>query len=109
MSLIGYIVSIPVFSDSGFVILMPLNKALSKQANISLAGSSVALALGLMTTHCLVPPTPGPIAAAGILEADLGLVIMLGVVMAVSGTRKTLPLQREMTPLLPRPGSLLPT
>ena len=79
MSIIGYIVSIPVFADSGFVILMPLNKALSKQAKISLAGSSVALALGLMTTHCLVPPTPGPIAAAGILEADLGLVIMLGV------------------------------
>lgn len=78
MSIIGYIVSIPVFADSGFVILMPLNKALSKQAKISLAGSSVALALGLMTTHCLVPPTPGPIAAAGILEADLGLVIMLG-------------------------------
>jgi len=83
MSIIGYIVSIPVFADSGFVILMPLNKALSKQANISLAGTSVALALGLMTTHCLVPPTPGPIAAAGILEADLGLVIMLGVGVSV--------------------------
>jgi GntP family gluconate:H+ symporter len=79
MSIIGYIVSIPVFADSGFVILMPLNKALSKGAKISLAGSSVALALGLMTTHCLVPPTPGPIAAAGILEADLGLVILLAV------------------------------
>lgn len=83
MSIIGYIVSIPVFADSGFVILMPLNKALSKQANISLAGSSVALALGLMTTHCLVPPTPGPIAAAGILEADLGLVIILGVCVSI--------------------------
>jgi GntP family gluconate:H+ symporter len=78
MSIIGYVVSIPVFADSGFVILMPLNKALSKRAGISLAGSSVALALGLMTTHCLVPPTPGPIAAAGILEADLGQVILLG-------------------------------
>jgi len=83
MSIIGYIVSIPVFADSGFVILMPLNKALSKQANISLAGTSVALALGLMTTHCLVPPTPGPIAAAGILEADLGLVIILGIAVSI--------------------------
>ena len=83
MSIIGYIVSIPVFADSGFVILMPLNKALSKQANLSLAGTSVALALGLMTTHCLVPPTPGPIAAAGILEADLGLVIILGIAVSV--------------------------
>lgn len=79
MSIIGYFVSIPVFGDSGFVILSPLNKALSKRANISLAGSAIALSLGLTVTHCLVPPTPGPIAAAGILGADLGLVILFGV------------------------------
>ena len=83
MSIIGYFVSIPVFADSGFVILTPLNKALSKEAKISLAGTSVALALGLITTHCLVPPTPGPIAAAGILEADLGLVIALGIIVSI--------------------------
>ncbi len=78
MSVIGYLVSIPVFADSGFVILSPLNKALSKRAEISLAGPAIALSLGLTATHCLVPPTPGPIAAAGILGADLGLVILLG-------------------------------
>ncbi|MHC4140195.1 MAG: GntP family permease, partial [Planctomycetota bacterium] len=66
MSIIGYFVSIPVFADSGFVILSPLNKALSKEAKISLAGTAVALGLGLTATHCLVPPTPGPIAAAEI-------------------------------------------
>ena len=82
MSIIGYIVSIPVFADSGFVILTPLNKALSKESKISLAGSAMALAAGLMVTHCLVPPTPGPIAAAGILGADLGLVILLGIVVS---------------------------
>ena len=83
MSIIGYFVSIPVFSDSGFVILSPLNKALSKEAKISLAGPAEALALGLSVTHVLVPPTPGPIAAAGILGADLGLVIMLGVITSI--------------------------
>ena len=83
MSIIGYFVSIPVFADSGFVILSPLNKALSKEARISLTGSAVALAMGLIATHCLVPPTPGPIAAAGILDADLGLVIALGLVVSV--------------------------
>lgn len=83
MSIIGYFVSIPVFADSGFVILSPLNKALSKEAKISLAGSASALVLGLSVTHVLVPPTPGPIAAAGILEADLGLVIMLGVLTSI--------------------------
>ena len=83
MSIIGYFVSIPVFADSGFVILSPLNKALSKEANISLAGSAEALALGLAVTHVLIPPTPGPIAAAGILGADLGMVIMLGVITSI--------------------------
>jgi gluconate:H+ symporter, GntP family len=79
MSIIGYIVSIPVFADSGFVILSPLNKALTKRAKTSLAGTSIALGIGLMVSHNLVPPTPGPIAAAGILEADLGLVLLIGI------------------------------
>ena len=83
MSIIGYIVSIPVFCDSGFVILCPLAKALSRKARISLAASAIALSLGLYATHTMVPPTPGPIAAAGILEADLGLVIMFGVLVSI--------------------------
>ncbi|MEZ5071646.1 MAG: GntP family permease [Bacteroidales bacterium] len=83
MSIVGYIVSIPVFCDSGFVILNSLNKALTKEARLSLVGTAEALALGLMITHVLVPPTPGPIAAAGILEADLGLVILLGVIVSL--------------------------
>jgi GntP family gluconate:H+ symporter len=82
MAIIGYIVSIPVFADSGFVILIPLTRALAKRAKISLAGAAIALSLGLTTTHCLVPPTPGPIAAAGILNADLGLVILFGLIVA---------------------------
>jgi len=77
MSVIGYIVSIPVYADSGFVILAPLNRALSKKAKITLAATAIALSLGLTAAHTLVPPTPGPIAAAGILKADLGLVILL--------------------------------
>jgi len=82
MGIIGYIVSIPVFADSGFLLLSPLNKSLSKKAKISLTGSAVALGLGLTATHTLVPPTPGPIAAAGILNADLGLVILWGMLIA---------------------------
>ncbi|NNE77104.1 MAG: GntP family permease, partial [Pricia sp.] len=78
MAIIGYVVSIPVFADSGFIILNPLNKSLSKKAKLSVAGTGVALILGLMLTHVLVPPTPGPIAAAGILDADIGLVMLMG-------------------------------
>jgi GntP family gluconate:H+ symporter len=84
MGLVGYFVSIPVFADSGFILLSPLNKSLSKKAKISLAGSAVALSLGLMATHTLVPPTPGPIAAAGILNADIGLVILWGLLVSVA-------------------------
>lgn len=79
MSVIGYFVSVPVFADSGFLLLSPLNRSLSRKARISLSGPAVALALGLMATHTMVPPTPGPIAAAGILGADLGLVMLLAV------------------------------
>ena len=83
MGILGYFVSIPVFADSGFILLSPLNKSLSKKAGISLAGSAVALALGLTIAHNLVPPTPGPIAAAGILNADLGLVLALAIPISI--------------------------
>ena len=79
MGLIGWFVSIPVFADSGFLLLSPLNRSLSKKAKITLAGSAIALALGLTASHTMVPPTPGPIAAAGILGADLGLVLAIGI------------------------------
>lgn len=79
IGLIGWFVSIPVFADSGFLLLSPLNKSLSKKAKISLAGSAIALGLGLTASHTMVPPTPGPIAASGILGADLGLVLLIGI------------------------------
>lgn len=79
MAFIGWFVSIPVFADSGFVILSPLSRALAKRAKISLAAPAIGLSLGLTATHCLVPPTPGPIAAAGIIGANLGMVILLGI------------------------------
>lgn len=79
MLLLGYVISIPVYADSAFVILTPLNKAMSTKAKITLAATAIALSLGLTITHCLVPPTPGPISAAGIMEADLGLVILTGI------------------------------
>ena len=78
MGLIGWFVSIPVFADSGFLLLAPLNRSLSKKAKISLAGSAIALSMGLIASHTMIPPTPGPVAASGILGADLGLVIAVG-------------------------------
>ncbi|MEO0899474.1 MAG: GntP family permease [Bacteroidota bacterium] len=78
MGMAGWLVSIPVFVDSGFIILTPLNKSITKRAGLSLAGTGVALILGLMLTHVMVPPTPGPIAAAGYIGADIGTVMWMG-------------------------------
>ena len=85
MSLIGATVSIPVFCDSGFVILSGLNKALAKKSNAKKATLSLALASGLYTTHTLIPPTPGPIAAAGNIGAGdyLGMVMLVGFIVAI--------------------------
>ncbi|NOL51015.1 GntP family permease [Pelistega suis] len=84
ISIIGYLVSIPVFCDSGYIILNSLKEALAKQMKVSLVAMSVALATGLYATHTFVPPTPGPIAAAANLglESNLGLVILVGLFVA---------------------------
>lgn len=84
MSIIGYLVSIPVFCDSAFVILSSLRKSLVAKTGKSSVALSIALATGLYATHTFVPPTPGPIAAAGNvgLENQLGQVILFGLVVA---------------------------
>lgn len=85
VSVIGFIVSIPVFCDSGYVILNSLKESIARRTSTSMVAMSIALATGLFATHTLVPPTPGPIAAAGNLglSDQLGLVILLGLVVGV--------------------------
>ena len=83
MNLTGFIVSIPVYCDSGFIILSSLMKAISRRSKIPLVVLGVSLAAGLYATHVFIPPTPGPLAAAAALEADIGLVILLGFVVAI--------------------------
>lgn len=88
MSIIGFIVSIPVFCDSGFIILSSLKKSLAKRAKVKVASMAVALSTGLYATHTLVPPTPGPIAAAGNIGATdyLGTIILVGLFVAIPAT-----------------------
>lgn len=74
----GWLLSVPVFGDSTIIMLNPIAKSLSLKSGISYAATIVAVSLGAMASHSLVPPTPGPIATAGILGADLGLVIFYG-------------------------------
>jgi len=82
MMVTGWFLSIPVFGDSAFVMLNPINKSLSFKGKLPYAATTVALTLGVTASHSLVPPTPGPIATAGMLGADLGLVIFWGVIIS---------------------------
>ena len=79
----GFLVSIPVFCDSGFVILSPIAKSLSKTTKKSFIGLGVALAAGLVITHSLVPPTPGPLGVVGIFGIDVGTFLLISLVLAI--------------------------
>ena len=85
MLLIGWIVSIPVFCDSGFVLVSPIGRSLARRSGTSPVPLMLALAAGLFASHVFIPPTPGPVAAAGMvgLENNLLLVIGLGVVISL--------------------------
>lgn len=85
MEIMGWVVSIPVFCDSGFVILDPIRKALRKKTQFSSVAMTVALSAGLYTSHVLIPPTPGPIAAAGTLGIgdNLFMVIVIGTLISI--------------------------
>lgn len=86
MALTGFIVSIPIFCDSGFVIVSPLAKAISKKTRRSIISIGVPLAAGLVITHSLVPPTPGPLGVAGTFGVDIGKFILLGILISIPMT-----------------------
>lgn len=84
MLIMGWVVSIPVFCDSGFVILDPIRKAMVKKTKTSSVATAVALSAGLYTSHVFIPPTPGPIAAAGTLGLADNLLLVIGMGALVS-------------------------
>jgi GntP family gluconate:H+ symporter len=83
ISITGFIVGLPIFCDSGYIVLSGLNKTLAKRAGISIVVMSVSLATGLYSVHCMVPPHPGSAAAAGIIGADIGKLILIGSLVAI--------------------------
>lgn len=83
LAITGWVVAIPVFADSALVIFAPLVKALSSVTGMSVIGLALALACGLQLTHCLVPPTPGPLTAAGMLGVDVGQMIIVGALVSI--------------------------
>lgn len=83
LALTGFLVSIPIFCDSGFVVLAPIAKAISKATKKSVIGLGVALAAGLVITHSLVPPTPGPLGVCGIFGVDVGKFILVTILLSI--------------------------
>lgn len=85
MLIMGWVVGIPVFCDSGFVVLNPIREAIHKKIAANPVGMAVALSAGLYTSHVFIPPTPGPIAAAGAvgLSGNILLVMTMGAVVSV--------------------------
>lgn len=83
MGTVGSLVSIPVFCDSGYVIMNPLARSIARVKRGGYVTLALALGCGMTLTHHMVPPTPGPLAATGILGADIGAVILTGLIFTV--------------------------
>lgn len=81
MVITGFVVAIPVFLDVGFIILVPIIYALARDTKRSLLYYGIPLLAGLAVTHSFIPPTPGPVAVADIINAQLGWVILFGVIL----------------------------
>jgi GntP family gluconate:H+ symporter len=83
MSLTGFFVGLPIFCDSGYIVLSGLNKSVARRTGVPVIIMSVSLASGLYAVHCLIPPHPGAAAAAGALGVDFGALILMGLPVAV--------------------------
>lgn len=83
MVITGFIVAIPVFFDVGFIILVPIVYALSRDTKKSLLYYGIPLLAGLAATHSFIPPTPGPVAVADIVNVQLGWVILMGLIVGI--------------------------
>lgn len=83
LGITGFLVAIPVFFDVGFIILVPIVYGLARKTGKSLLYYGIPLLAGLAVTHSFIPPTPGPIAVADLIGADLGWVILFGAIAGV--------------------------
>ncbi|WP_352427337.1 GntP family permease [Enterocloster asparagiformis] len=83
LAISGFVTSLSIFCTSGFIILAPLMKALSKKTKKSVVALGIALAGGLVASHSLVPPAAGPIGVAGILNVNIGQFMLYGTVLSV--------------------------
>ncbi len=86
LGLVGLIIAIPVFFDVAFILLVPLIYSLTRNTGRPILFFAIPLLGGIAVAHSFIPPTPGPVAVAGLLGADLGWVILFGVIAAIPAT-----------------------
>ena len=79
----GFFIAIPVFFDVAFILLLPVIYSIQKKSNKSLVYYALPLLAGLAVTHAFIPPTPGPVAVSQILGADLGYVMLFGLIVGI--------------------------
>lgn len=83
MSITGFVVGLPIFCDSGYIVLSGLNQSIAKKTGIAMSVMAVSLATGLYAVHCLLPPHPGAAAAANTIGIEFGKLISIGIVVAI--------------------------
>lgn len=83
MSLTGFIVGLPIFCDSGYIVLSGLNQSIARKTGIAMSVMAVTLATALYAVHCLLPPHPGAAAAAGTIGVEFGKLISIGLLVAI--------------------------
>jgi GntP family gluconate:H+ symporter len=97
LGLTGFITGLPIFCDSGFIILSGLAKSFSRKSAIAMPFMATVLATSLYSVHCLIPPHPGALAASGIINANIGYLIITGILFAIPGALSAYFWSRWMT------------
>jgi gluconate:H+ symporter, GntP family len=86
LGIIGFITGLPIFCNSGFIILSGLSKSLSSKSKLAMPFMATVLGCSLYSVHCLIPPHPGVLAAAGLFKVNIGYLIVVGTFFAIPGT-----------------------
>jgi len=85
LGITGFITGLPIFCDSGFIILSGLAKSFSSKSKLAMPFMATVLATSLYSVHCLIPPHPGALAAAGMIKVNIGYLIIIGTIFAIPG------------------------
>ena len=107
MLVTGFLVGLPLFYNAGFIILIPLIFGLARRAGVPLLQIAIPTAASLSTTHCFLPPHPGPVVLVNAFDADMGLTLMYGILIAIPTVIVAGPLLVRMLGRIDAPGSAL--